>query len=456
MPGPCSLAAMMTSRFATRLPFDPTRKRPVARDGRINLRFSASALMGAVMRGRCKIPLFTIPLVALASLPALASAQSLGDWSLPEPEKTSSPRAEGPVDAQNPIVRPATPEPSPAPAPIPTITPLPVPPESTIATPAGAPPARPTSAPRPAARPGASQTVPAPSASSATITPEPLPGPTPLPEQSPLAQDRAPPAPAAHTGWPLWWWALPALVAAIGAGLFLFRRRRREAALEWDEMAGPESTPDAGTPDLPPEAEPQVAPSPPRAQPLPLPAFPPAAPTAIQDDISLTLEPGTMRLSLFYATLQYRLAVTAASPRPPLKVMGDLISAHASLTREEQLAPQPDSLPVLHSLPGLLPGEKIELKGEIQLPLTAIRALRQGGGAFLVPLVRFCLIAEDGTALRRVFTVGIPGNGAGLAPLRIDAGPRNFEPLAAGEVEAARQFPLEAGSFALDPQRVAG
>ena len=163
-----------------------------------------------------------------------------------------------------------------------------------------------------------------------------------------------------------------------------------------------------------------------------------------------------MRLSLFYATLQYRLSLKASSSQPALKVTGDLISAHASLTREEQLAPQPDNLPTLHSLPGLKVGEKMELKGEIQLPLTAIRALRQGGGSFFVPLARFCLVTEDGTALRRVFTVGSPREGAGLAPLRIDAGPRDFTPLAASEIEPARQFPLNAGSLPLDPQRVAG
>jgi hypothetical protein len=163
-----------------------------------------------------------------------------------------------------------------------------------------------------------------------------------------------------------------------------------------------------------------------------------------------------MRLSLFYATLQYRLAVTSSEARGPLYISGDLSSAHASLSRDEQLAPPPESLAQLHTLPELVPGKPCELKGEIQLPLGAIRALRRGGGAFFVPLMRLCLIGADGTALRRVFTLGIPGGGNGLAPLRIDTGPRNFEPLAAREIEAARDLPLNMGSLPLDPQRAAG
>ncbi|HKT86636.1 MAG TPA: hypothetical protein VJQ77_11200 [Novosphingobium sp.] len=413
------------------------------------------------MRGRFKIPSLTIPFVALASLPALASAQSLNTWSLPESDKTSAPKAEGPVDAQNPVVRPAEPEARPAPAPVPIITPLPVPPAS--ATPASAEqiPASPTPAPGTSSRPragGAPEAAsPAPSPSAAAALPEPAPSQAPAPIEPSAVPDEsaAAPAPAAETGWPTWWWAIPAAVAVIAAGLLRSRRRRPEA-LEWEET--PERQPSDHADRPVPAPEPEAAPARPPARPLPAPAFSPTSrgPAAVQDDISLVLEPVTMRLSLFYATLQYRIRIRATSSCPALRLSGDLISAHASLTREAQLAPQPDSLPALHRLPGLAAGDEAELKGEMQIPLPAIRALRRGGGAFFVPLARFCLVAEDGTALRRVFTVGIPRDGAGLAPLRIDAGPRNFEPLAASEIEAARLLPLQAGSLPLDPQRAAG
>lgn len=259
----------------------------------------------------------------------------------------------------------------------------------------------------------------------------------------------------------MWWWAAAAALAAIALGLFLLKRRGRNVP-EWEEEEEEEALPQpvANAEPLPePEKQPASVAELPR-RPLPQPNFSPTPPAPAQaelpEDISVSFEPVTMRLSLFYATLQYRLVLTATGTRAPLKVLGDLISAHASLTQDEQLAPPPESLPQIHALPGLSSREPVELKGEIQLPLAAIRALRQGGGAFFVPLVRICLIGEDGTALRRVFTLGLPGGAAGLAPLRTDTGPRSFEPLAAREIELARQLPLRTGTLPLDPQRAAG
>ena len=189
--------------------------------------------------------------------------------------------------------------------------------------------------------------------------------------------------------------------------------------------------------------------------PLPTPAFTPPSPAAPSEAVKVEFEPVSIRLSLFYATLQYRLSLNATGDSGPLELLGDLISAHGSLTREEQLAPQPGALAVLHTLSGLASGETTVLKGEVQLPLTQIRALRRGGGSFLVPLARFCLAGQDGTAMRRVFTLGLPGEGAGLLPLRIDTGPRSFEPLQAREIEAARQLPVQSSSLPLDPRRAA-
>jgi hypothetical protein len=401
------------------------------------------------MWGRFKITIQTAALMALAGLPPQALAQSVSGWSLPEPEDTATARAPGPVDAQNPVVLQPQPESGPSsappvsasPSPRPTITPLPtITPPPTIAPPApraataAAPADRPTTAPpEPAASPAAIPAEPeAPAAPAGeTATPQPS-----------VAQ-------APDSSGPQWWWALAAALAA-GAGflgLFLFRRRAPQTpAWEGEALEQPERE----------AAEPDASPSPPAALgPIPAPSFtPPAA--APGGTIAVALEPVSIRLSLFYATLRYRIALTASEARAPLTLLGDLISAHASLSQDEQLAPSPRDLPQLHALPGLAPGETALLTGEIQLPLPDIRALHRGGGAFFVPLMRICLIGEDGTALRRVFTIGLPGSGAGLAPLRIDTGPRSFEPLAAREIEAARRLPLKTGTLPLDPQRAAG
>ncbi len=403
------------------------------------------------MRGHYKILIPTI--VSAAVLPLAAHAQSLSDWSLPEPEKTASPTVQGPVDAQNPSVRPAQPQAGPtaqpsastAPTPVPIITP---PPPQANAT--SAPTSRPTAgaatAPTRTEQARAPETAsPAPTASptvtatAAASSPEPVA--SEMPEQASPAPEtvEAPAAPDEAT-WSPWWWALP--IAIVALVLLVFLRRRRTAPPEQVSARVAAS----------PQPKPAPAPLPtPEAEPVPAPR-----PAASPEPVSVTLEPVMMRLSLFYATLQYRLTVTSSERRAALNISGDLSSAHASLSRDDQLAPAPESLAQLHTLPELAPNEPLELKGEVQLPLGAIRALRRGGGAFFVPLVRFCLIGEDGTALRRVFTLGIPGSSAGLAPLRIDAGPRNFEPLAAREIEAARELPLNIGSLPLDPKRAAG
>lgn len=162
--------------------------------------------------------------------------------------------------------------------------------------------------------------------------------------------------------------------------------------------------------------------------------------------------PQAVRLSLVYATLQYELelANSGTVALSPLQIRADLTSAHASLGTREQLAPAPEQLEPKHTTPPLAPGESTVLKGEVRVPLQQVRPLVKGSAQFFVPLVRFCLIAADGSGVRRVFTVGPrdPGSGT-LASVRLDAGPRNLRDLDAREIEAAR-------GFALDPVTVAG
>ncbi|AIT79527.1 hypothetical protein JI59_06875 [Novosphingobium pentaromativorans US6-1] len=409
----------------------------------------------------------------LAGTPVIGHAQPVGSWSLPEPDSASSaPAPQGPVDAQHPILRPETGETAPSakpaasPTPAPLVTAPPPPPAEPTAR-AAAKPATPKtttpSRPSPSQRPAAQVPAPEPTASESAVPVEP----SAQPEHPPAPQTIEPEAFGAEPpSWPAWWWALPAGIAAIALALFLLRRRRPQD-LEWEETG--ETTAEA-QPESPPAAPPlDAAPTPDSAprRPLPEPAFTPAprkpvvpprpAPAAGSPaQIGVDLEPVAMRLSLFYATLQYRLTLTAEEARGPVTVSGDMISAHASLSQDQQLAPQVQDMARLHELRGLEAGGTAQLKGEIQLPLAEIRAMRQGGAALFVPLVRLCLTGADGLALRRVFTLGIPGSGTGLSPLRTDTGPRTFEPLAAREIEAARQIPLQTGTLPLDPQRAAG
>lgn len=154
----------------------------------------------------------------------------------------------------------------------------------------------------------------------------------------------------------------------------------------------------------------------------------------------MAFEPVGLRLSLVYATLQYRVVVTAGADLPAGQLLGDMIGAHGSIAAEDQLAPAIEALTPLKPVAALAQGESVMLTGEIQLPLNAIRPVRQANASLFVPLVRLCFTA-GGYAMRRVFTVGLTG-GEALAPLRMDTGPREHRDLAAREVQAARAYPV--------------
>ncbi len=418
--------------------------------------------------------------VGLLAGPTTAFAQ--GTWSLPpgQQEGQSAPRSQGPVDPQNPNVSPrdTAPEtpaaaPSARPTPVPTIvappppavrvTERPQPRASTAPAPVpSATPARPAEAPRVEAT-----TIAAPSSA---VTPSPEPGPTApatgetiAPQAVPSAAPETAVQPATTPHWPEWWLAIPAALVGVGIGVFALLRRRRAPATAWEEAGlEPEAEPEdeiadeaADTPSTVAAAEavaaldpvPAVSPIPrvqpprnPEPQRRPAPQPTPSPTPAGPGVIAVHFEPLSLRLSLVYATLQYRLTLSA--PESGLsqqwRVLGDMISAHASLSQGEQLAPDPAALPLKHTLEALAPGETREIKGELQLPLNAIRVMRQGQASLFVPLVRLCLAGEQGHLERRVFTLGVPGEGSGLAPIRLDTGPRDHAAISVREIEAAR------------------
>lgn len=251
---------------------------------------------------------------------------------------------------------------------------------------------------------------------------------------------------AAQESWPFWWWAAPLALLVLGALAFLLRRgRARPEAQEWEEPEQVAPSPAAIAPAAAPAPKPEIAAAPAKTAPAaPQPAFTAPAPAVEPAGIEVSFEPAGLRLSLVYATLQYRLTIAAATDLPAGQLLGDMIGAHGSMSPEEQLAPPVEVLTALKSVPPIAAGESVTLTGEIQLPLNAIRPLQQGTASFFVPLVRMYFINEA-VALRRVYTVGIEGGGAGLSPLRLDTGPREHRELAAREVEGARAYPLQPG-----------
>jgi len=166
-----------------------------------------------------------------------------------------------------------------------------------------------------------------------------------------------------------------------------------------------------------------------RARPRPSPA-----PAAHPELLQIELEPLRLSLTLMNATLAYRLELANRGPLPltGLAIGADMISAHASLSREEQLSGPSagNGSGQTRRIERLEPGESRVVEGEFRLPFPQIVPIRQGDAALLLPLARFRVEADGAGPVVRTFVVGQPGQGSGLQPFRLDQGPRVYPRLA--------------------------
>lgn len=343
------------------------------------------------------------PFAALLVLPSVtAQAQDVGSYQLP-PAPTTTPNAQGPVTDGAPPPRVATttaaPEATPPPVSLPPVS---APPPTASAS------AVPTRAlePRAAqARPSPVVTSPVPTpvaAETAAIAPPPVASDIPK-AATPAVPTQVPALAPAEPGVARWLWIAVALaaVASAGAALVWWRRRPRDVAEPVFER-----------PVVPAKVEPAAEPA-------------PAAITAL----SLDLEAGRMSATLVNATLAYRLRLEAGAAVNDLVVRGDMTAAHASRPAQEQLGLA--DAPVLHRITRIEGGERLELTGEIRLPLSAITPIRHGSAALFVPLVRIEATGEiDGKSatLRSAFVIGLEEapSQARLQPFRLDLGPRIY------------------------------
>jgi hypothetical protein len=164
----------------------------------------------------------------------------------------------------------------------------------------------------------------------------------------------------------------------------------------------------------------------------PAPAAPQPAPLVSAEPLQVSLEPLRLSLTLMNATLAYRLELAnrGTAPLTGLAIGADMIAAHASMSREEQLAgPQGGGAPA-QRIERLEPGETRVVEGEFRLPFPQIVPIRQGDAALLLPLARFRVEADGARPLVRTFVVGQPGQGSSLQPFRLDQGPRVYPRLA--------------------------
>lgn len=202
--------------------------------------------------------------------------------------------------------------------------------------------------------------------------------------------------------------AVPALLGALAAAIWAVRRsgRQRRVPVAAPALERPGATPRAALP----QGD--------AAEPL-----------------QVSLEPLRLSLTLVNAALAYRLEVAnrGATPLTGLCIGADMISAHASLSREEQLsgprAGNGSGAPE-HRIERLEPGERRVIEGEFRLPFPQIVPIRQGNAVLLLPLARFRVDIDGVAPLVRTFVVGQPGPQEGLQPFRLDQGPRVYPRLA--------------------------
>jgi hypothetical protein len=364
--------------------------------------------------------------LAFALAPATLAAQDgqfdLRDRATPTP--APEPTVVGPVDPENPIIRPRQTPRVAAPIELPSATP-------TSATASPSPnPADAAAQPRPTA------TRPAPLPRGDV---SPIPGPDrrvdPAPSVSAppatgaLPSTRRPPSAYQPRNFDLvadrdpigLWLGLGALALLLGIGGWLAWTRyfrTRAVAVAAPEIERPRVAH--------PEPEPARAPGPPPPTPLP----------TADTGLHLALQATRMSATLMNTALSYRLSLTnrGAVAVRDVRVDGDMISAHASRPPGELFGPFAAVLPELHRVPALAPGESVTLTGEIRLPLTAITPIRRGNAAFFVPLARLRArgLAPTGVSVEGggTYLVGQePGANRKLQPFRLDLGPRNYSKL---------------------------
>ncbi len=180
----------------------------------------------------------------------------------------------------------------------------------------------------------------------------------------------------------------------------------------------------AGPVAVPQIERPRLGPAPPQSG---------SSPVAPVEPLQVSLEPLRLSLTLMNATLAYRLALANHGPTPltGVAIGADMIAAHASMSREEQLSgPRPGKGAATQRIERLEPGETRVVEGEFRLPFPQIVPIRQGNAALLLPLARFRVEAEGAQPIMRTFVVGQPGQGSGLQPFRLDLGPRVYPRLA--------------------------
>lgn len=144
-----------------------------------------------------------------------------------------------------------------------------------------------------------------------------------------------------------------------------------------------------------------------------------------------TIETSRLSLTLMNVSLAYRITLSnmSASAIRGITIGSDLVTAHANVPTQHQIAGHGQQLAPKHAVDLLLPDQNVQLSGELRLPIPAIHPLRRGDAVMFVPLLRLRIDGEgmDEIVLQTLVVGQKPaGPGAGLRPFRLDLGPRIY------------------------------
>ena len=419
-------------------------------------------------------------------LPGMAAAQStdstppqsipdLGGFSLPpKPKPTPTPPPSGPIVA--PFSRPTpiptvAPTPTPAPTPSATVTPPPVTTtRPSTATPTASPTPRATprtGTPAPQATPTPAPIAATPPATSGTPTPAATATPSPLPTATASA-----PAEQPSSGWSSGTLVAigVAVLALLAAGWFLFGRRRREEEYYEEEVAAPVAPPVAAPRPAPRAAAPAPAPVPEPApapaapsglltvplrriaeglQPAPQPPAPPLpaglvtvrAPQsparsleASKPELEIVLIPERAGTDpSMSAAIEYRIVIRNTGGGNARDVRFGIYMTSASARQAADLQTiftNPVEQPVVAPFE-IHAGSQVELSGTAMLPRANLNVMTIDGKPWFVPVLAMKAeyrwgenVGAPGTATA-AHMIGINrGEGAKLAPFRLDGEPR--------------------------------
>ena len=312
---------------------------------------------------------------------------------------------------------------------------------------AGTNPAPPTAAIRQAgAQPRSAE---ASTASSALALPPPTPpsgqaasfAPAIFPQSTP-ASLTSPVADTGSSSFPLWPWIV-ALLAAVGAGAWYFRRQRSGFA-----FAGAGG--DASAFDLSP------APAPPRAAPLPKPQPAPRAPvpdvapvgkpatapvgivsTRLRPWLEIEFSPEAAIVDEEKGAIQFEVTIfnSGSAPARDVHVEGALFNASPDQDQVlGQFFAQPNGQ--AGDRIAIPPLQRMSFRSLVTLPREQLRLFQVEGRTLFVPLVAFNASYAWSSGQGQTstsFIVGRNANGEKMAPFRIDQGAKTFRGLGARE-----------------------